>query len=112
MPWIFSMDIQIQKQVEVQYGARGSTAYGNRYVYDQVQPQAPVRFRGELITDSELTTLKTAVLIPMDQAGNLVTLSVQGVNYRGNIIGLNATRIMGTEYWEVEVTLFEAEIVG
>lgn len=108
MPWIFSQQISIQKNIEVQYGHRGTTDYGNRYIYDQTKPQEIHKLRGELIDETELQTLRTAILIPMDQAGNLVTLSVQGESWRGNIIGLEATRIMGTPYYEVEVTLFEA----
>lgn len=108
MPWIFSQQVSIQKQVEIQYGHRGATTYGNRYIYDQIKPQEPQKFRGELIDEAEYQTLLTAVRIPMDQAGNTVTLSVQGDSWQGKIVGLEATRIMGSPYWEVEVTLFEA----
>lgn len=108
MPWIFSQAVSIQKQVEVQYGHRGASTYGNRYIYDQTKPTEQAKFKGELIDDTEYQTLLTAIRIPMDQSGNTVTLSVQGESWQGKIIGLEATRIMGSPYWEVEVTLFEA----
>lgn len=107
MPWIFSQQISIQKNFEVQYGHRGTTDYGNRYIYDQTKPQEVHKYRGELIDETEYQNLRTAVLIPMDQSGNLVTLAVQGDSWRGNIIGLDATRVMGTAYYECEVTLFD-----
>ena len=108
MPWIFSQQVSVQKQLEIQYGHRGATTYGNRYIYDQTKPQAPAKFKGDLISDSEYSNLLAAVNIPCDQSGNVVDLTVQGETWRGNIIGLEATRIMGTSYWECEVTLFEA----
>lgn len=111
MPWIFDHAVQISKQVEVQFGARSASAYGNRYIYDQTKPQEQATFRGELIDETEWTTLLTAVRTPMSEAGNIVTLNVQGQNWQGNITSLSGRRVMGSTYREVEVTLFEASPV-
>ena len=112
MPWIFTdHEVDISKNLEIQHGARTTTAHGNVYVYDQVAALEPAQFVGELIDDTEWNTLLTAIRIPIDQAGNLVTLSVQGVNWQGNIIRLRGKRVRGTAYREVQVTLFNAVVV-
>lgn len=112
MPWVFSdHETDIAKNLEVQHGARTGTAYGNEYVYDQTAPQEPSQFIGELIDDTEWATLLAAIRVPIDQPGNLVTITAQGVDWQGNIIRLKGKRVAGTVYRRVELTLKKAELV-
>lgn len=106
--WQLLDSVSVQKSVDIKWGARTSTAYGNRYTYDQTGPTKTRTFRGELISLTEAQALIDAAELPLSQSGSSVTLRVHGVDWTGKVIGLDLQRELGLDYYSGTVTLLDA----
>ena len=106
--WQLLDSVSVQKSVDIQWGARTSTAYGNKYTYDQTGPSITRSFRGELISLTEAQALIDAAEIPFSESGSSVTLRVHGVDWTGKIQSLDLQRELGLDYYSGTVTLLDA----
>ncbi len=106
--WQMLDSVSVSKNVDVKWGARTSTAYGNRYVYDQTGPTITRTFRGELISLAEAEALITAANTPFSESGSEVTLRVHGVDWTGKVQALDLQRELGLAYYSGTVTLWDA----
>lgn len=106
--WQMLDSVSVSKSIDVKWGARTSTTYGNRYVYDQTGPTNVRTFRGELISLTEAQALIDAAGVPFSESGSEVTLRVHGVDWIGKVQALDLQRELGLDYYSGTVTLWDA----
>jgi hypothetical protein len=106
--WQLLDSVSVQKSIDVKWGARGATAYGNRYVYDQTGPSKTRTFRGELISLAEAETLIAAAEEPFSETASEVTLRVHGVDWTGKVQAVELQRELGLDYYSGTVVLWDA----
>lgn len=103
--WQLLDSVSGQKNMEVKWGARTSTAYGNRYVYDQTGPAQTRTFQAELISLAEAESIITAHETPFSETGSSITLRVHGVDWTGKVLAYDLKRELGLDYYSGSVVL-------
>lgn len=106
--WQMLDSVSVQKSIDIKWGARTSTAYGNRYVYDQTGPSKTRTFRGELVSLAEAEALIAAADVPFSESGSEVTLRVHGVDWTGKVQAVDLQRELGLPYYSGTVVLWDA----
>jgi len=105
MPWTAASH-KTTKSIDTQYGARGATAFGSTYIYEQTPPSKSSTFRSEAITTSERDTLQACADAPTDQAGSTAAISVQSVTWTGKVLSFSWAVIIGNSaYVSAELEL-------
>jgi hypothetical protein len=105
MSWAFLNSIEVSKSPQTQWGARGATAYGNRYTYDNAGYTETGTFVGNLLSQAEVDTILTAARLPWSESGSSVTLDVHGTDWSGKVASCSFQRILATDYYSGTVTL-------